>query len=107
MMKEKEKYNIELEQTYNKILGMPSLRDSRNIPCIIITPPQTANKEDCGIETKSSGNEPTDVLTPPLNYCPVPTTLTTLKNQCIFQVPSKKQTTTKTFFDRNDLSATK
>ena len=46
IMKEKEKHNIELEQAHNKILELSSLRDSSNIPCIIITPPPTANEEN-------------------------------------------------------------
>ena len=59
-MKEKEKHNIELEQAYIKILELSSFRDPLNIPCIIITPPPTANDEEYGIQTNNSANQMTD-----------------------------------------------
>lgn len=59
---------------------MLSFRDSPNIPCIIITEPSTANKEDCGIKTNNSANEPTDSPTPYQTCQPETTTSLTLKN---------------------------
>ena len=79
-MKEKEKHDVELEQAYNQILELISLTDSLNIPCIIVTSSSTANKEECGIQTDNSTNEPTDSPAPHQTCQPGSTTSMTLKN---------------------------
>lgn len=80
IMKQKEKHNIELEKAYNKILELSFFGDSLNILCIIITPPPTANEEECGIQTNNSANQMTDNGTQHQTCQPETTTSMILKN---------------------------